>query len=101
LTRIRDHGLDGALIGRATIGNPWALQGVVADTETRLRTAIDHAELFAEVFPNRPFVAARKHLHGYCRGFEGAADLRKALMLAPSAAECRRLIERVLLPMAA
>jgi tRNA-dihydrouridine synthase len=99
--RVADHGLDGALIGRATIGNPWALASETADLPRRLRTAIEHAELFERTFPTRPFVAARKHLHGYCRGFEGAGELRKALMLAPTAAECRRLIERVLLPMAA
>ena len=99
--RARAHGLDGALIGRATIGNPWALAGVVADTPTRLAAAIEHAELFERTFPNRPFVAARKHLHGYCRGFDGAGELRKGLMLAPNAAACRALIERVLLPMAA
>lgn len=99
--RISDYGLDGALIGRATVGNPWVLAGVTADVPTRLRTAIEHAELFAEWFPNRPFMAARKHLHGYCRGFDGASELRKALMLAPTAADCRRLIERALLPLAA
>jgi tRNA-dihydrouridine synthase B len=99
--RIRDYGLDGALIGRATIGNPWALSGQNADLPTRLRTAIEHAELFAELFPGRPFMAARKHLHGYCRGFEGASELRRQLMLAPTAADCRDLIERALLPLAA
>jgi tRNA-dihydrouridine synthase len=101
IERAGEHGLDGALIGRATIGNPWALAGVVADTRTRLAAAIEHAELFERVFPARPFVAARKHLHGYARGFDGAGELRKGLMLAPSAAACRALIERALLPMAA
>lgn len=99
--RARDYGLDGGLIGRATIGNPWALAGIVAETATRLRAAIEHAELFERTFPTRPFVAARKHLHGYTKAFEGAGELRKALMLAPNAAACRHLIERALLPMAA
>jgi nifR3 family TIM-barrel protein len=100
--RAEQYGLDGGLIGRATIGNPWALASVTADTPTRLRAAIEHAELFEATYQgSRPFVAARKHLHGYCRGFDGASELRKALMIAPSAADCRRLIERILLPMAA
>lgn len=100
--RAAAYGLDGGLIGRATIGNPWALAGVEVDTGARLRAAIEHAELFEQTYQGaRPFVAARKHLHGYCRGFEGASELRKSLMVAPSAAECRRLIERILLPMAA
>lgn len=101
LERIGAYRLDGALIGRAAIGNPWALAGRVVDPATRLRTAIEHAELFERAFPNRPFVATRKHLHGYARHFDGAADLRKALMVAPSAAACRALIERVLEPLAA
>src|SRR5207302_2005734 len=56
--RTREYGLDGALIGRAAIGNPWVLAGEVADTATRLRTAIEHAETFERFFPERPFAAA-------------------------------------------
>jgi tRNA-dihydrouridine synthase B len=101
LERADQFGLDGALIGRAAIGNPWALAGEVVDTAARLRTAIEHAEAYEQFFPTRPFAAARKHLHGYCRGFEGAGEARKALMLAPNAAACRQVLERILLPMAA
>lgn len=101
IARACAYGLDGALIGRATIGNPWALAGLTVDTPTRLMTAIAHAELYERTFPSRPFVAARKHLHGYVKAFEGAGDLRRQLMLAPNSAACRRLIEQALLPLAA
>jgi tRNA-dihydrouridine synthase len=101
--RAQGHGLDGALIGRATVGNPWALSGRAAGPVERLRAAIEHAEEFEQERLGRPFVAVRRHLHGYCRGFEGVGELRKQLMLAPTAADCRRLIEATLarLPSAA
>ena len=101
LTRVAGYGLDGALIGRATVGNPWVLAGETASLETRLRAAIEHAEEFERDGRHRPFVAVRRHLHGYCRGFEGAGELRKGLMTAPTAADCRRLIEQHLLPLVA
>jgi tRNA-dihydrouridine synthase len=96
LARVASHNLDGALIGRATVGNPWALAGRTAGTVERLRAAIEHAEEFERERLGRPFVAVRRHLHGYCRGFEGVGELRKQLMLAPTAADCRRLIEAAL-----
>jgi tRNA-dihydrouridine synthase B len=101
MARVRGYGLDGALIGRATVGNPWVLSGRVASIEERLRVAIEHAEEFERSGWHRPFVAVRRHLHGYCKGFEGAGELRKGLMTAPTAADCRRLIERHLLPLVA
>jgi tRNA-dihydrouridine synthase B len=101
LARVEAYGLDGALIGRATVGNPWVLAGRAASLEERLSTAIEHAEEFERDDWHRPFVAVRRHLHGYCRGFEGAGELRKDLMTAPTAAACRRLIERHLLPLVA
>jgi tRNA-dihydrouridine synthase len=101
MARVRGYGLDGALIGRATVGNPWVLSGRVASIEERLTVAIEHAEEFERSGWHRPFVAVRRHLHGYCKGFEGAGELRKGLMTAPTAADCRRLIERHLLPLVA
>jgi tRNA-dihydrouridine synthase len=101
--RAASYRLDGALIGRATVGNPWVLSDRVASTAERLGAAIEHAEEFERQRWRRPFVAVRRHLYGYCRGFEGAVELRRRLMLAPNAAECRRLIEAALdaLPTAA
>ena len=101
LSLITEYGLDGAMIGRATVGNPWVLRSETVSTALRLRTAMEHAELFEHIFPNRPYMAVRKHLHGYCRGFDGASNLRKELMLSPSAAHSRRMIERILEPIAA
>ncbi|TAK22356.1 MAG: tRNA-dihydrouridine synthase [Chloroflexota bacterium] len=101
IERARAYGLDGALIGRATVGNPWALSGQSVTVVERLRGALEHADAFETLLPDKPFFAVRKHLHGYCRGFDGAPELRRQLMFATSAAHCRELIEPILVPLAA
>ncbi|MBM4417825.1 MAG: tRNA-dihydrouridine synthase [Chloroflexi bacterium] len=101
LARCRDYGVDGVLIGRATIGNPWAFLGQEATVAQRLRVAIEHAELFATAHASRPFMAVRRHLHGYARGFAGASELRRQLMLAPDATRARDLLEGALVVSAA
>jgi tRNA-dihydrouridine synthase len=99
--RVREFDLDGALIGRATVGNPWVLGGLSTASIARLRVAIEHSEWFESALPDRQFMALRKHLHGYCRGFEGAGELRNRLMRAPNAPACRDLIDDTIRRLAA
>ncbi|MDO8494744.1 MAG: tRNA-dihydrouridine synthase family protein, partial [Deltaproteobacteria bacterium] len=50
--RIRVSGVDGTLIGRAAIGNPWIFQNVVADRSLRIKTALEHAAYFRQTRPD-------------------------------------------------
>src|SRR5690606_19713703 len=105
IERARTYGTDGVLIGRASIGNPWVFRGTGADggMETgptlrdRIVTAMEHVRVFAAVVPERHFVKIRRPLHRYCRGFPGVAELRKSLMLAPTADDCLRLLSEALM----
>jgi tRNA-dihydrouridine synthase len=80
LEKVSTYGVDGILIGRAANGNPWVFTGTVADYPVRLSTALEHCRAFSHLTPDAHFLALRKHLAWYCRGFEGAAEVRSRLV---------------------
>jgi nifR3 family TIM-barrel protein len=94
--KIKDSGADGALIGRAVLGNPWIFQAKEPGLSEKFAVALEHAEAFAELFGLRKFSAMRKHLGWYCRGFSGAAETRQKLMQTNSPAEVAEILKRAL-----
>ncbi len=87
------YGCDGALIGRAAIGNPWAFVDYEPTAEERIALAIRHAELFEETLGASAFPGYRRHLAAYIKGLPNAAALRNQLMQASDAATVRTLLE--------
>lgn len=98
---------DGVLIGRAAIGNPWALRkdGYEPSVEEKLKVALEHARKFEELFlPTRMvlvggrgrFEAMRKHLAWYVHGFDGASSLRRKLVVSNSANEVEEIVSEFL-----
>jgi len=95
--RVRETGVDGVLFGRGAQGDPWLfqakerlkealrsndpahLQNEVA-IEERFAVMLEHCRLFATLRDASAFVAMRKHLSWYCRGFRGASELRSRLV---------------------
>lgn len=90
--RIKKYGIDGALVGRATFGNPWFFSDHEPTQEERFKVAVEHAKYFEENYMDRAFFAMRKHLAWYCRGFDGAREVRAKLMQSSSAAEVEQIL---------
>jgi tRNA-dihydrouridine synthase len=96
--RVRETGVDGVLFGRGAQGDPWLfrakervkealrqngpayLQNNVIGVEERFEVMLEHSRLFEKQRDASAFVAMRKHLSWYCRGFRGAAELRSRLV---------------------
>jgi tRNA-dihydrouridine synthase len=92
--RIRQAGVNGVLMGRAALGNPWIFQDIVGlresfhmggaeeiphhpiSLEDRFQMIVDHAKLFESVNGVEKFPRMRKHLGWYCSSFPHAASLR-------------------------
>lgn len=89
--------MDGVLVGRGAIGNPWILdrRSSIVDhsVNERLKVAVEHARKFEEVLPEQKFFVMRKHLVGYANGFPNAVELRKKLVMTNSADEVEKEIE--------
>jgi len=92
LDRVRDFGVDGVLVGRAAFGNPWLFSGRVPSHEECMAAAVEHSRLFEKMLPRVPFVMMRKHLGWYCKGFDGAKEMRVKLMNVESAGEVEEIL---------
>ncbi len=102
--KMRASGVDGVMLGRATLGNPWlagALRALMEgrepapmpDAPDRLRFAVRHYHAMVEEWGEaRAVPQMRKHLGYYLKGFPGASALRERLMRTLTAAETLRIV---------
>lgn len=118
IDRVRQTGVDGVLIGRAAVGNPWVFHrkeiarailkstrapGAGEDLERlapkpipyheRFYVALQHAKLYQAMYGERFFNGMRKHLGSYCRGFAGARAIRAKIVRTNNVAEVEDLIK--------
>jgi tRNA-dihydrouridine synthase len=77
--KVTKYNLDGVLIGRASLGNPWIFSGKTPTLKEKLQIAKVHAHAFVKFTPQLHFLSLRKHLLWYCRGFAEASTLRARL----------------------
>ena len=61
--------------------------------EDKLRVLYEHAMLYGEILPHKPFAIMKKHFKAYVNGWDGAKELRMKLMEANSAAEFAEILE--------
>jgi len=95
--KIENYRLDGVLIGRATLGNPWFFQDKIPTSRERLEIALLHCKAFDDLTPDGHFPSLRKHLAWYCRGFDDAAKIRDRLMHVSNYKEALEILNPVLI----
>jgi len=89
--RIEESGVDGVMIARAAMGNPWVLAEIVAalrgepspeapGIDEKIRLILRHLDLnIAHHGDRRGVLAMRAHFGDYFSGFPGAKELRTRL----------------------
>ena len=118
IARIRASEVDGILIGRAALGNPWIFHGkeaireaVRARADTQVRPyrqypvpepavsradrfdmILKHAHTFERFHDAPRFPRMRKHLGWYCSGFPHAAALRADMVKTNNSGDVERLL---------
>ncbi|MBU2539587.1 tRNA-dihydrouridine synthase [Patescibacteria group bacterium] len=98
---VEKTGLDGIMIGRGVLGNPWFFSGHYPSILERLNAIIEHAEIFDDFYKKdigkdgccKQFDSMKKHFHEYAKGFKGAKDLRESLMKVKNSSEARQKVE--------
>jgi nifR3 family TIM-barrel protein len=96
--KLKESGADGAMIGRALLGNPWFFNATVEEPleiikEKKFRAILEHIAIFEETFGGiKNFEDLKKHFAAYSSGFTGAKNLRMALMQAESAEKARQAV---------
>jgi tRNA-dihydrouridine synthase B len=105
LAKMKRSGVDGIMLGRAVLGNPWLVSRLAAlldgrepeaepSPSERLRYAMHHYRVMVDEWGEaRAVPQMRKHLGYYLRGFGGAAELRERVMHTTTAAETLREVE--------
>ena len=109
--RIREADVNGALIGRAALGNPWIFQDIaslrdtfsrgepreIAETsvslQNRFQMMIEHAQQFETVNGRERFPRMRKHLGWYCSSFPHAAAMRANMVRTNSSQDVVDIVE--------
>jgi len=110
--RVRESHVDGVLIGRGCLGNPWIFQqkewaraemqrptgqspvGEV-NLDERFNVALEHARHFETLGGSSCFAAMRKHLGWYCKGFPGAAEVRARMFKATSSGDVQQVLDGI------
>lgn len=84
--KVETFGLDGVLLGRATMGNPFVFQetevGQHPDQATIFKMAVEHAQLYEKTYAQETrynFLPMRKHLGWYVHDIPNAAMMRQAI----------------------
>ena len=112
--RVRESGVDGVLVGRATLGSPWffrSKEAVRSASRTELHrkepvtesiddiglrerfgVMLDHARLFGGLAGPDQFRRMRKHLGWYCKGFPHAAAMRARMFQAGSVRDVEQTV---------
>ena len=85
----KENGLDGIMIGRALLGDPWFFSGRSPTIAEKLNAIIEHAKLYK----GEHFETLKKHFHAYTKGFRGAKDVREQLMKTKNINEVKKIIK--------
>lgn len=88
-------GCDGVMLGRAIFGNPWLFQEppFTPTVAEQLHAMVKHTELFVRLLGDvKQFHIMKKHYKAYAHGFDGAKELRMALMDTTTADEVATLV---------
>lgn len=90
------YGVDGVMIGRAILNNPWLFSGKELEDiskEERIRILKRHLEIFdKEIGDTDLFNSQKKYIKAYISNFDGAVELRTKLMGATNSLEIMNLL---------
>jgi tRNA-dihydrouridine synthase len=116
--RVREAGVQGVLVGRATLGSPWFFRSkervrstspvAVPQNEPmsdsvddialveRFAVMLDHARQFERFVDADQFRRMRKHLGWYCKGFPHAAAMRARMFQAKRVRDVEEILAEFL-----
>lgn len=98
LEKIKDYQLDGVLIGRGAMGNPYVFtEPETVRPATIFEIAVEHTQLYEATFHNSPkyhFLPMRKHLGWYVKDIPYASQVRIELFQTESSQEVAAVLQK-------
>lgn len=96
--KVATTGADGVMFGRAIFGNPWFFHPDInyaqISIREKLEALLEHTRLFEEILPHKNFALMKKHYKAYVHEFNGAKELRAALMETHNSTEVAQVVNR-------
>ncbi len=93
---VKKYGVDGVMIGRAILNNPWLFSGRKPEDiskEERFEVLKKHLEIFEKERGDMDiFNSQKKYIKAYISNFDTAADMRIQLMTADSTSQVMQLL---------
>lgn len=97
LEKIRTYGVDGVLIGRASMGYPFIFQDTVPQSPSLFQVALEHSRLYEEQYQhleNYSFLPMRKHLGWYVKAIPHATEIRVKLFQSNTSHEVEDILSK-------
>ena len=92
--KVERYGIDGVMIGRAVISNPWFFTGREGiSKEEKLSLFREHLSLFEKTWGNEKDFNSLKNCFKYINDFDGASQLRMKFMETRSTKEALDLLK--------
>lgn len=85
--------LDGVLIGRGTLGNPFIFSEKEPDRKQIIDTILSQAKIALAQKGERGLIEMRKHLGWYVKGMLGAKSLRQRLVQIKTIEEIKKILK--------
>lgn len=96
---IKKYGVDGVMIGRAILNNPWLFvnrEPYSISKEERIQTLKKHLEIFEKEKGDMGiFSSQKKYIKAYINNFDGANELRSKLMCAEDSLEVLNILNNL------
>lgn len=104
------YGVDGIMIGRAAIGNPWIFNDIkdymykgqsnpTPGLKERISVCLSHLELaIQKKGSHKGIIEMRKHYAGYFKGLPGFKKVRMDILTQNSFAEIEKILNRLEIP---
>lgn len=100
--KMQETGVDGIMIGRGAIGNPWIFNDIKSnnttqrDLKTIIETVKEHLSLYMSIYDEmKALMLLKKHYHGYFKNMYNAKNIRTRLYSATTMNEVLRLLDSV------
>lgn len=96
LEYVSQYDIDGFMIGREAISNPWIFSGMGdISNEEKLQTLKEHLLLWKSTWEGKKdYNALKKHFRGYINGYEKAKEIRDLLMRTASVEEALEILTK-------
>jgi tRNA-dihydrouridine synthase len=99
LRRIQESGVDGIMIGRGILKNPWFFNdaGFEITSQQKIRLLLEHTKLYEDTWQGiKSFAIMKRFFKMYISDFKGAVELRGQIMPLNSYDEIRNVLEPLL-----